>query len=492
MAMIVILLIAFLALMFGAELGPKADPTTTTYVPRPDWYFFFLFEVLRVMKNVPKFTPMATIGVPTICMILLFLLPFYDRSPERRIERRPVALAAGDRHDRRDRLPDLHRRQHRLAELRRHEAAGGPDRRPRSRPSTPASSSSAQSGCLACHVIGDNGNNGPGPPLTHIGSKLPPRRDRLDAAQPDRADAVVQGPGPASPAEVQQPRRLPVRAAVGLRARGSRDRERTLRAGRRARHPRGGPGPGDVRPDRRAVRPDELGDDRGAAPPVAPARRRPGGAAARAAARSTSPPGPAIWRSSSPSGSAPAARSWRPTSPSGCSSSRAPRRAPGRSGRGRGSWCAAGQRARAPVRRRRVRRGDGRLRRAQLLRPRAGSARDGPRRRGPAAAWSCSRSPLRSTRRCRLFFELWFDRAVPALGRLAGDAQAYSYLPSSVRRFPGPARAGRGDGRAAASSEIHYVLTAGGIIALHVGVSSDDDRGGSGGRRRRRRRRRHG
>src|SRR5207248_10148662 len=64
-------------------------------VPRADWYFYFLFEVLRVMKNVPKFTTMAAIGVPTICMILLFLLPFYDRSPERRIERRPVALAAG-------------------------------------------------------------------------------------------------------------------------------------------------------------------------------------------------------------------------------------------------------------------------------------------------------------------------------------------------------------------------------------------------------------
>ena len=95
MACIVMIVIIFLALMFGAELGPKVDPTTTTYVPRPDWYFFFLFEVLRVMRNVPKFTPMATIGVPTICMILLFLLPFYDRSPERRIERRPVALAAG-------------------------------------------------------------------------------------------------------------------------------------------------------------------------------------------------------------------------------------------------------------------------------------------------------------------------------------------------------------------------------------------------------------
>src|ERR1700755_670796 len=95
MAVIVMVVIIFLALLFGAELGPKADPTTTTYVPRPDWYFFFLFEVLRVMKNIPKFTDLATIGVPTICMILLFLLPFYDRSPERRIERRAVALPAG-------------------------------------------------------------------------------------------------------------------------------------------------------------------------------------------------------------------------------------------------------------------------------------------------------------------------------------------------------------------------------------------------------------
>ncbi len=66
------------------------------------------------------------------------------------------------------------------------------------------------------------------------------------------------------------------------------------------------------------------------------------------------------------------------------------------------------------------------------------------------------------------FFRIWFDRVVPALGRIA-DAQAYSYLPSSVRRFPGP------DELAAVMSrsglhEIRYVLTAGGIIALHVGV----------------------
>src|ERR1700760_5173220 len=94
MAAIVLVIIIVMSIVLGAELGPKADPTTTTYVPRPEWYFFFLFELLRVIK--PDYlVPLATIGVPTICMILLFLLPFVDRGPERRIERRPVALAAG-------------------------------------------------------------------------------------------------------------------------------------------------------------------------------------------------------------------------------------------------------------------------------------------------------------------------------------------------------------------------------------------------------------
>jgi demethylmenaquinone methyltransferase / 2-methoxy-6-polyprenyl-1,4-benzoquinol methylase len=67
------------------------------------------------------------------------------------------------------------------------------------------------------------------------------------------------------------------------------------------------------------------------------------------------------------------------------------------------------------------------------------------------------------------FFSIWFDRIVPALGRLAGDPDAYAYLPSSVKRFPGPeelaarmAQAGLGD--------VRWILTAGGIIALHVGT----------------------
>src|ERR1700755_213371 len=90
MMMFVMVVIIMMSLVLGAELGPKADPTTTTYVPRPEWYFFFLFEVLRVIKP-PELVPLATIGVPTICMVLLFTLPFFDRSAERRPERRPIA-----------------------------------------------------------------------------------------------------------------------------------------------------------------------------------------------------------------------------------------------------------------------------------------------------------------------------------------------------------------------------------------------------------------
>src|SRR5689334_12948862 len=91
MAVIVVATIVVMSIILGAELGPKADPTTTTYVPRPEWYFFFLFELLRVIKP-PVLVPVATIGVPTILMVLLFALPFIDRGPERRPERRPIAM----------------------------------------------------------------------------------------------------------------------------------------------------------------------------------------------------------------------------------------------------------------------------------------------------------------------------------------------------------------------------------------------------------------
>jgi demethylmenaquinone methyltransferase/2-methoxy-6-polyprenyl-1,4-benzoquinol methylase len=67
------------------------------------------------------------------------------------------------------------------------------------------------------------------------------------------------------------------------------------------------------------------------------------------------------------------------------------------------------------------------------------------------------------------FFSIWFDRVVPALGRIAGDPDAYTYLPSSVKRFPAPEPLA---GRLAAAglTDVRWILTAGGIIALHVGT----------------------
>jgi demethylmenaquinone methyltransferase/2-methoxy-6-polyprenyl-1,4-benzoquinol methylase len=67
------------------------------------------------------------------------------------------------------------------------------------------------------------------------------------------------------------------------------------------------------------------------------------------------------------------------------------------------------------------------------------------------------------------FFSIWFDRVVPALGRLAGDADAYAYLPSSVKRFPEPRELAERM-TAAGIGDVRWILTAGGIIALHSGT----------------------
>jgi menaquinol-cytochrome c reductase cytochrome b/c subunit len=174
MAVVVMIVIITMSLVLGAELGSKANPTTTTYVPRPEWYFFFLFELLRVIKP-PSLVGLATIGVPTICMILLFLLPFYDRGPERRPERRPVATVTG--------IFVICA----MAYLTYQGAnAGSPTAIEMATPSHVLQAGGtelaqyeegkkvvAQSGCLACHKIGENGNAGPGPNLTHIASRLP-------------------------------------------------------------------------------------------------------------------------------------------------------------------------------------------------------------------------------------------------------------------------------------------------------------------------------
>jgi ubiquinol-cytochrome c reductase cytochrome b subunit/menaquinol-cytochrome c reductase cytochrome b/c subunit len=174
MGCVVVTVIILLAVIFGAPLGPKASAATTTYVPRPEWYFFFLFELLRRIHP-PNFAGLATIGVPTIAMILLFLLPFYDRGPERHPLRRPVATltgifvicamgyltylgaTAGSALENTMKAPALVVAQgkHAVSEFYLGRAVV------------------AQSGCEGCHTIGTNGNPGPGPNLTTVGARIP-------------------------------------------------------------------------------------------------------------------------------------------------------------------------------------------------------------------------------------------------------------------------------------------------------------------------------
>jgi menaquinol-cytochrome c reductase cytochrome b/c subunit len=161
MACITLAVIIFMAILFGAELGPKADPTTTTYTPRPEWYFFFLFELLRVVKP-PELVIMATVGIPTICLVLLLLLPFFDRSPERNPLRRPIALTAG--------IATIAAMAYLtiLGAL-----AGAPSEiELATAPQFERGKEvTASAGCLACHKIGDNGGT-LGPNLTTIGDTL--------------------------------------------------------------------------------------------------------------------------------------------------------------------------------------------------------------------------------------------------------------------------------------------------------------------------------
>jgi quinol---cytochrome c reductase cytochrome c subunit, bacillus type len=161
MACVVLLVIIVMAVVLGAELGPKADPTTTTYTPRPDWYFFFLFELLRVVKP-PALVFMATVGIPTICLVLLLLLPFYDRGPQRHPLRRPIAMTAA--------LATVAAMTY-LTVL---GALAGPPSEIalKTKPQYEKGKDvAASSGCLGCHKIGENGNT-LGPNLTDVGDRL--------------------------------------------------------------------------------------------------------------------------------------------------------------------------------------------------------------------------------------------------------------------------------------------------------------------------------
>lgn len=83
-------LLVGLAIFVGVAAEPPADPSDSSYIPRPEWYFLFLFQLLKYFPG--KIEWVGTVIIPTIAVLALLLLPFYDRSPFRHWKRRKLAV----------------------------------------------------------------------------------------------------------------------------------------------------------------------------------------------------------------------------------------------------------------------------------------------------------------------------------------------------------------------------------------------------------------
>jgi len=90
-ALLVFLILVALAYLVGAPLEARADPSDTTYTPRPEWYFLFLFQLLKYFPG--QLEVVGVVLIPTLIIILLFFLPVLDRSPRRHFRSRPIVIA---------------------------------------------------------------------------------------------------------------------------------------------------------------------------------------------------------------------------------------------------------------------------------------------------------------------------------------------------------------------------------------------------------------
>ena len=90
-ATVLIFVVITLCVFSPPEFTGPADPSNTTYLPKPEWNFLFLYQSLKYFKG--PFEPIGTAGVPTVLIALLVLLPFIDRKPERNPLLRPIAMS---------------------------------------------------------------------------------------------------------------------------------------------------------------------------------------------------------------------------------------------------------------------------------------------------------------------------------------------------------------------------------------------------------------
>ena len=163
-------LVIVFAIWQRVEVGEPVNPASTDFVPRPEWYFLFLFELLKIFKGQNALTPviMATFIIPNVLIALLILTPFIDRNPERRIEKRPFALLSGIAV-----IVFLAYLTNLGAEA--PEGVGSEGLPLTGLDSNAEALAGSQlflaNGCTSCHAIGGVGAAGPGPNLTNVGGK---------------------------------------------------------------------------------------------------------------------------------------------------------------------------------------------------------------------------------------------------------------------------------------------------------------------------------
>lgn len=163
--------------ILGLLYEEKADPATTSYHPRPEWYFYFLFYLLIVFSN-PQLVVLGTIIVPTIWLMMLIALPIVDRRKERRPSRRPLAMAMmvvtaitllsftylGSQAGK--------------------EEEGGPAGLEADQINMPGYAVLFEEGyfetCASCHELGGIGNSGPGPALDDVGTRYDSADELVD------------------------------------------------------------------------------------------------------------------------------------------------------------------------------------------------------------------------------------------------------------------------------------------------------------------------
>ena len=166
-------LVIAMAIWHEVEIGEPVNPASTDFVPRPEWYFFFLFELLKIFKGQNALMPliMATFIVPNVLMALLIATPFIDRSPERRIQKRPFALFSG--------IAVIAFLAYTTVKGSEAPAGTASATIPVSGLESDATAKAGSelflsAGCSSCHMIKGVGATGPGPDLTNIGAQGSP------------------------------------------------------------------------------------------------------------------------------------------------------------------------------------------------------------------------------------------------------------------------------------------------------------------------------